>query len=87
MNLNKINLELIMTEPGYSLIDYKKLLFNLDFNRKWKSIELTNYPITKDTFDYLWKNKDDTLIELNVCVNLTDMNDNDFYQVMKTFIN
>ena len=76
-----------MTEPGYSLIDYKKLLFNLDFNRKWKSIELTNYPITKDTFDYLWKNKDDTLIELNVCVNLTDMNDNDFYQVMKTFIN
>ena len=87
VNLNKINLELIMTEPGYSLIDYKKLLFNLDFNRKWKSIELTNYPITKDTFDYLWKNKDDTLIELNVCVNLTDMNDNDFYQVMKTFIN
>ena len=86
LNLNSINLELIMDEPDYTIKNYEKLEFDLNNGRDWKEIELTNYPINSANMDYL-RNKKDISICLNVCVNLTEMDDLCFKDVMKTFIN
>ena len=86
LNLNSINLELIMDEPDYTIKNYEKLEFDLNNGRDWKEIELTNYPINSANMDYL-RNKKDISICLNVCVNLTEMDDLIFKEVMKTFIN
>ena len=85
LNLNSINLELIMKEPDYTKKNYENLEFNLNNGRDWKEIELTNYPINSINMDYL-RNKKDTPICLNVCVNLTEMDDLSFKEVMKAFI-
>ena len=85
-NLNSINLELIMNEPDYTKKNYENFLFDLNCNRDWKEIELTNYPINSANMDYL-RNKKNIPICLNVCVNLTEMDDLCFNEVMKTFIN
>ena len=86
LNLNSINLELIMNEPDYTNKNYENLEFNLNNGRDWKEIELTNYPITSTNMDYL-RNKKNASICLNVCVNLTEMDDLSFNEIMKTFIN
>ena len=85
-NLNSINLELIMNEPDYTKKNYENFLIDLNCNRDWKEIELTNYPINSANMDYL-RNKKNIPICLNVCVNLTEMDDLCFNEVMKTFIN
>ena len=85
-NLKSINLELIMNEPNYTKKNYENFLFDLNCNRDWKEIELTNYPINSANMDYL-RNKINIPICLNVCVNLTEMDDLSFNEVMKTFIN
>ena len=85
-NLNSINLELIMNEPDYTKKNYENFLFDLNCNRDWKEIELTNYPINNANMDYLRNNKNIPIC-LNVCVNLTEMDDLCFNEVMKTFIN
>ena len=85
-NLKSINLELIMNEPDYTKKNYENFLFDLNCNRGWKEIELTNYPINSANMDYL-RNKKNIPICLNVCVNLTEMDDLCFNEVMKTFIN
>ena len=85
-NLININLELIMDEPDYTKQNYENYSFDLDVNRDWKEIELTNYPINIKTLDYLRSNKN-IIYCLNACVNLTDMDDLSFNQIMKTFIN
>ena len=85
-NLNSINLELIMNEPDYTKKNYENFLFDLNCNRDWKEIELTNYPINSANMDYLRNNKNIPIC-LNVCVNLTEMDDLSFNEVMKTFIN
>ena len=85
-NLNSINLELIMNEPDYTNKNYENLEFNLNNGRDWKEIELTNYPINSTNMDYL-RNKKNASICLNVCVNLTEMDDLSFNEIMKTFIN
>lgn len=85
--LERINLELIMNEPDYTKENYAKYSFDLaEANRQWKEIELTNYPITSKTVEFFRNNKDIS-ISLNVCVNLTDMNDLSFKEAMKSFIN
>ena len=86
LNLNSINLELIMNEPDYTNKNYENLEFNLNNGRDWKEIELTNYPINSTNMDYL-RNKKNVSICLNVCVNLTEMDDLSFNEIMKTFIN
>ena len=86
LNLNSINLELIMNEPDYTNKNYENLEFNLNNGRDWKEIELTNYPINSTNMDYL-RNKKNASICLNVCVNLTEMDDLSFNEIMKTFIN
>ena len=86
LNLNSINLELIMNDPDYTNKNYENLEFNLNNGRDWKEIELTNYPINSTNMDYL-RNKKDISICLNVCVNMTEMDDLSFKEVMKTFIN
>ena len=85
-NLKKINLELIMDEPDYTKQNYENYAFALDANSDWKEIELTNYPINMRTLEYLRSNKN-IISCLNACVNLTDMDDLSFNQIMKTFIN
>ena len=85
-NLKSINLELIMNEPDYTKKNYENFLIDLNCNRDWKEIELTNYPINSANMDYL-RNKKNIPICLNVCVNLTEMDDLSFNEVMKTFIN
>ena len=86
-NLNSINLELIMNEPDYSKENYEKYSFDLvDTKHQWKEIELTNYPINRRNLDYLINNKD-AKICLNVCVNLTEMDDLSFGENIKNFIN
>ena len=83
-NLKKINLELIMDEPNYTKQNYENYSFVLDINRDWKEIELTNYPIDMRTLEYLRSNKN-IISCLNACVNLTDMDDLSFNQIMKNF--
>ena len=85
-NLNSINLELIMNEPNYSKKNYENYAFDLDTNRKWKEIDLTNYPINSKSLEYLENNKD-VKVCLNACVNLTDIDDLSFKEMMKAFIN
>ena len=86
-NLNSMDLEFIMDEPDYTKENYANYAFNLDkINREWKEIELTNYPINSKTLDYLRNNKNIKTC-LNVCVNLTEMDDLSFKKVVKTFIN
>ena len=85
-NLNSISLELIMNEPNYTIINYENYAFDLDVNRKWKEIDLTNYPINSKNMDYL-KNNRNIKICLSACVNLTEMDDLTFRQLAKTFIN
>ena len=75
-----------MNEPDYTNKNYENLEFNLNNGRDWKEIELTNYPINSTNMDYL-RNKKNASICLNVCVNLTEMDDLSFNEVMKTFIN
>lgn len=84
-SLNSINLELIMNEPDYSKKNYESYSFDLDTNREWKEIDLTNYPINSRSLEYL-KNHRDIDICLNACVNLTEMDDLSFKEIMKTFI-
>ena len=84
-SLNSITLELIMNEPDYSKKNYESYSFGLDVNREWKEIELTNYPINSRSLEYL-KNHRDIDICLNACVNLTEMDDLSFKEIMKTFI-
>ena len=81
-NLKKINLELIMDEPNYTKQNYENYSFALDINRDWEEIELTNYPINMRTMNYLRNNKN-SISCLNACVNLTDMDDLSFNQIMK----
>ena len=85
-NLNSISLELIMNEPNYTKTNYENYAFDLDVNRKWKEIDLTNYPINSKNMDYL-KNNRNIDICLSACVNLTEMDDMTFRQMAKTFIN
>ena len=87
INLKDISFELLMNEPNYSVINYQKLMINLNCDRKWKSIELINYPITNDTMQFFLNNKDNISIVLSVCVNLTDLNEQEFNQIMQNFIN
>ena len=84
-SLNSITLELIMNDPDYSKKNYESYSFDLDVNRKWKEIDLTNYPINSKSLEYL-KNHRDIDICLNACVNLTEMDDLSFKEIMKTFI-
>ena len=84
-SLNSITLELIMNDPDYSKKNYESYSFDLDVNRKWKEIDLTNYPINSRSLEYL-KNHRDIDICLNACVNLTEMVDLSFKEIMKTFI-
>ena len=84
-SLNSITFELIMNEPDYSKKNYESYSFDLDVNRKWKEIDLTNYPINCRSLEYL-KNHRDIDICLNACVNLTEMDDLSFKEIMKTFI-
>ena len=54
-NLKKINLQLIKNENGNGNINYN---FKYDFpQRKWRSIELANYPLNNSLVDALIKNK------------------------------
>ena len=85
-NLESINFELIMNEPDYTKKNYENFVFDLNNNRDWKEIELTNYPINRVNLDYL-RNKKNIPIYLNACVNLTEIDDLSFKEVMKTFIN
>ena len=85
-NLNSISLELIMNEPNYTKTNYENYAFDLDVNRKWKEIDLTNYPINSKNMDYL-KNNRNIDICLSACVNLTEMDDLTFRQMTKIFIN
>ena len=66
--------------------NYENFVFDLNNNRDWKEIELTNYPINRVNLDYL-RNKKNIPIYLNACVNLTEMDDLSFKEVMKTLIN
>ena len=84
-SLKSITLELIMNEPDYSKKNYESYSFDLDVNREWKEIDLTNYPINCRSLEYL-KNHRDIDICLNACVNLTEMDDLSFKEIMKTFI-
>ena len=84
-SLNSITLELIMNDPDYSKKNYESYSFDLDVNREWKEIDLTNYPINFRSLEYL-KNHRDIDICLNACVNLTEMDDLSFKEIMKTFI-
>jgi len=84
-SLNSITLELIMNDPDYSKKNYESYSFDLDVNREWKEIDLTNYPINCRSLEYL-KNHRDIDICLNACVNLTEMDDLSFKEIMKTFI-
>ena len=85
-NLESLNLELLMNEPSYSKKNYENYAFDLDINRNWKEIDLTNYPINSKSLEYL-KNNKDIKVCLNACVNLTEMDDLSFKESMKTFIN
>ena len=60
--------------------------FDLDINREWKEIDLTNYPINSKNMDYL-KNNRNIDICLSACVNLTEMDDLAFKNAIETFIN
>ena len=83
--LNSIILGLIMNEPNYSKKNYENYSFDLDINRQWKEIDLTNYPINSKCLEYLRNNKDIDIC-LNACVNLTEMDDLSFKKIIKTFI-
>ena len=85
-NLNSLILELIMNEPNYTKENYEKYYFDLDINRNWKEIDLTNYPINSKNMEYL-KNNRNIDITLSACVNLTEMDDLDFKNMIETFIN
>ena len=85
-NLNSLNLELIMNEPNYTKENYEKYSFDLDINRNWKEIDLTNYPINSKNMEYL-KNNRNIDITLSACVNLTEMDDLAFQNMIETFIN
>ncbi len=84
-SLNSIILGLIMNEPDYSKKNYESYCFDLDIKREWKEIDLTNYPINSKCLEYLRNNKDIDIC-LNACVNLTEMDDLSFKEIMKTFI-
>ena len=86
LNLNSLNLELIMNEPNYTKENYEKYYFDLDINRNWKEIDLSNYPINSKNMEYL-KNNRNIDITLSACVNLTEMDDLDFKNMIETFIN
>ena len=84
-SLNSITLELIMNDPDYSKKNYESYSFDLDVNREWKEIDLTNYPINNRSLEY-FSNHKDIVFCLNACVNLTEMDDLSFKEIMKTFI-
>jgi len=84
-SLNSITLELIMNDPDYSKKNYESYSFDLDVNREWKEIDLTNYPINNRSLEY-FSNHKDIVFCLNACVNLTEMDDLFFKEIMKTFI-
>ena len=86
LNLNSLNLELIMNEPNYTKENYQKYSFDLDINRNWKEIDLINYPINSKNMEYL-KNNKNIDITLSACVNLTEMDDLAFKNMIETFIN
>ena len=84
-SLRSINLELIMNEPNYIKDNYARYSFDLEETKhQWKDIELANYPINQKTLNYLLNNKDANIC-LDVCVNLTDMDDTTFKEVIKNF--
>ena len=84
-SLRSINLELIMNEPNYIKDNYARYSFDLEETKhQWKDIELANYPINQKTLNYLLNNKDANIC-LDVCVNLTDMDDTTFKELIKNF--
>ena len=74
MNLTHINLELISKKTLIINENYPNNYCNFDCNRNWKSIELTNYPITQSLAELLKDNKN-ILFSLDSCTNITDLDD------------
>ena len=78
-NLNKINLQLLKNENGN--VNYN---FKYDFpQRKWRSIELANYPLNNSLVDALIKNKN-TINHLTVkdSVNKSSRSDVEFNNIL-----
>ena len=78
-NLNKINLQLLKNENGN--VNYN---FKYDFpQRKWRSIELANYPLNNSLVDALNKNKN-TINHLTVkdSVNKSSRSDVEFNNIL-----
>ena len=75
VNLINIKFELISNNAKISKEIIKNYYFNLDLNRKWESIDLTNYPINQNLHNFLNENKN-IASSLNSCTNAFCINEN-----------
>lgn len=75
VNLINIKFELISNSAKISKEIIKNYYFNLDLNRKWESIDLTNYPINQNLHNFLDENKN-IASSLNSCTNAFCINEN-----------
>ena len=75
VNLINIKFELISNSAKISKEIIKNYYFNLDLNRKWESIDLTNYPINQNLHNFLNENKN-IASSLNSCTNAFCINEN-----------
>lgn len=75
VNLINIKFELISNSAKISKEIIKNYYFNLDLNRKWESIDLTNYPINQNLHNFLDENKN-IASSLNSCTNAFCIDEN-----------
>ena len=73
-NLSYIKFELISKKSKMSKTEYINYSFNLDLERNWKSIDLTNYPINQSLVNILKYNKS-IYTSFNFCTNVSGFDD------------
>ena len=86
INLTHIKFDLISKKSKLSKNVYKEYSYDLDLNRNWKSIDLTNYPINKSLINLLKYNKN-IYTSLNLCNNVSDVDEIYFNEIIKNTSN
>ena len=65
-NLSNLKFELLSNNSKEFKEIYKNYKFDLDINREWKSIDLTNYPINQNLINSI-KNNKNIFASLYIC--------------------
>lgn len=81
-NLTHLRFELLSNNSKESKEISKNYKFDLDLNREWKSIDLTNYPINQNLINII-KNNKNIFASLYICNNISDTNEQTINEILK----